>query len=66
MEKTLEQLVAEAQAQIGHTSVETLKIAIDNNEAVVILDVRDKEQYDAEHLPWCDLATPRSYRARHR
>ena len=49
--KTLEQLVAEAQAQIGHTSAETLKTAIDNNEAVVILDVRDKEQYDAEHLP---------------
>ena len=48
--KTLEQLVAEAQAQIGHTSAETLKTAIDNNEAVVVLDVRDKEQYDAEHL----------------
>ena len=49
--KTLEQLVAEAQAQIGHTAAETLKTAIDNNEPVIILDVRDKEQYDAEHLP---------------
>ena len=57
--KTLEQLVAEAQAQIGHTSAETLKIAIDNNEPVVILDVRDKEQYDAEHLPGA-ISLPRA------
>ena len=49
--KTLEQLIAEAQAQIGHTSAETLKTAIDNNGSVVILDVRDKELYDAERLP---------------
>lgn len=49
--KTLEQLVAEAQAQIGHTSAEALKTAIDNNEPVVILDVRDTELYEEEHLP---------------
>lgn len=49
--KTLEQLVAEAQAQIGHTSAEVLKMAIDNNESVVILDVRDTELYEEEHLP---------------
>ena len=57
--KTLEQLVAEAQAQIGHTAAETLKTAIDNNEPVVILDVRDKEQYDAEHLPGA-ISLPRA------
>ena len=57
--KTLEQLVAEAQAQIGHTSAETLKTAIDNNEPVVILDVRDKELYDAEHLPGA-ISLPRA------
>ena len=57
--KTLEQLVVEAQAQIGHTSAETLKTAIDNNEPVVILDVRDKEQYDAEHLPGA-ISLPRA------
>ena len=49
--KTLEQLIAEAQTQIGHTAAETLKTAIDNDEPIVILDVRDKELYDAEHLP---------------
>lgn len=57
--KTLEQLVAEAQAQIGHTAAETLKNAIDNNDRVVILDVRDKEQYDAEHLPGA-ISLPRA------
>lgn len=57
--KTLEQLVAEAQAHIGHTAAETLKTAIDNNEPVVILDVRDKEQYDAEHLPGA-ISLPRA------
>ena len=49
--KTLEQLIAEAETQIGHTAAETLKTAIDNDEPIVILDVRDKELYDAEHLP---------------
>ena len=57
--KTLDQLVAEAQAQIGHTAAETLQAAIDNNEPVVILDVRDKELYDAEHLPGA-ISLPRA------
>ena len=57
--KTLEQLVAEAKKQIGHTSAEILKTAIDNNEPVVILDVRDKELYDAEHLPGA-ISLPRA------
>ena len=57
--KTLEQLVAEAQAQIGHTSAEALQTAIDNNEPIVILDVRDKELYDAEHLPGA-ISLPRA------
>ena len=57
--KTLEQLVAEAQAQIGHTDAETLQTAIDNNEPVVILDVRDKELYEEEHLPGA-ISLPRA------
>ena len=57
--KTLEQLLAEAQAQIGHTSAETLKTAINNKQPIVILDVRDKEQYETEHLPGA-ISLPRA------
>ncbi|MCZ6679707.1 MAG: rhodanese-like domain-containing protein, partial [Candidatus Poribacteria bacterium] len=57
--KTLEQLVAEAQANIGHISADELKTAIENDEPVVILDVRDKELYDAEHLPGA-ISLPRA------
>ena len=57
--KTLEQLVVEAQANIGYTTAKALKTAIDNNEPVVILDVRDKELYDAEHLPGA-ISLPRA------
>ncbi|MBI1927209.1 sulfurtransferase [Candidatus Poribacteria bacterium] len=49
--KTLDQLVAEAQANIGHISAEALKTAIENKEPIVLLDVRDEELYEAEHLP---------------
>ncbi len=57
--KTLDQLLAEAKAQIGHTSAKTLKTAIDNNEPVIILDVRDKELYETEHLPGA-ISLPRA------
>ena len=49
--KTLEQLVAEAKANIGHISAEELNAAIKNGESIVVLDVRDKELYEADHLP---------------
>ena len=57
--KTLEQLVAEAQANIGHISAEEMKLANENEEAVVILDVRDEELYEAEHLPGA-ISLPRA------
>ena len=57
--KTLDQLLAEAKTQIGHTSAETLKTAINNNEPVIILDVRDKELYETEHLPGA-ISLPRA------
>ena len=49
--KTLEQLVAEAKENINHVSAEELKAAVDNGDAVIVLDVRDKELYESDHLP---------------
>jgi rhodanese-related sulfurtransferase len=49
--KTLEQLVEEAKENINHISAEELKTAVDNGDAVIVLDVRDKELYESDHLP---------------
>ena len=49
--KTLEQLVAEARANIGHMTADELQAAVENCERLVILDIRDKELYEAGHLP---------------
>ena len=57
--KTLEQLVSEAKANIGRVSDEELKSAIENEEPVVILDVRDKDLYLAGHLPGA-ISLPRA------
>ncbi len=57
--KTLEQLVSEAKANIGRVSDEELKSAIENDEPIVILDVRDKDLYLAGHLPGA-ISLPRA------
>ena len=57
--KTLEQLVSEAKANIGRVSDEELTAAIDNDEPIVILDVRDKDLYLAGHLPGA-ISLPRA------
>jgi rhodanese-related sulfurtransferase len=49
--KTVEQLVAEAQENVGQTQAQAVKSAIEKQEQVVILDIRDKEEYAKEHLP---------------
>ena len=46
--KTLEQLVAEARADIGHMTTDELQAAVENCERLVILDIRDKELYEAD------------------
>ena len=57
--KTLEQLVAEAQENIGHISADELNAGIENSEQIVILDVRDEELYEVEHLPGA-ISLPRA------
>ena len=55
--KTLEQLVAEARANVGHISADELT---ETEQPVVILDVRDEPDYAAEHLPNA-VSLPRGY-----
>lgn len=49
--KTPAQLVSEAKAKIKEVSVQDVKKMIDNKEKVILLDVRDKDEYDRGHLP---------------
>lgn len=55
--KTLEQLVAEAKANVGHISPDELTKATDST---ILLDVRDEPDYDEEHLPNA-VSLPRGY-----
>jgi adenylyltransferase/sulfurtransferase len=49
--KTPEQLIQEAKAVIKEVSIQDVKQMIDSKEKVIILDIRDKEEYDQGHLP---------------
>ncbi len=50
-DKTPAQLVTEAKAQIKEVSIQDVKKMIDAKEKVIILDVRDSEEYEGEHIP---------------
>ncbi|HLE17208.1 MAG TPA: rhodanese-like domain-containing protein [Syntrophales bacterium] len=50
-DKTPAQLVTEAKSQIKEVSIQDVKMMIDAKEKVIILDVRDNEEYEGEHLP---------------
>ena len=49
--KTPDQLVSEAKAVIREVSIQDVKRMVDGKEKVIILDVRDKEEYEKEHIP---------------
>ena len=55
--KTLKELVAEAQANVGHISPDELT---ETEQSVVLIDVRDEPDYDEEHLPEA-VSLPRGY-----
>jgi 3-mercaptopyruvate sulfurtransferase SseA len=50
-DKTPEQLVAEAKAAVQEVTIQDVKKMIDNKEKVIILDVREKDEYRQGHLP---------------
>ena len=49
-DKTPEKLVQEARAQVKEVSLQEAKKMMDSGEKIVILDVRDKEEYEKEHI----------------
>jgi rhodanese-related sulfurtransferase len=51
VDKTMEQIVREAKAAINEVSIAEVKKMIDNKEDIILLDVRDKEEYEPEHIP---------------
>lgn len=49
--KTSDQLVKEAKASIKEVSVDEVKKLIDNKEKIILLDVRDKEEFETGYIP---------------
>jgi rhodanese-related sulfurtransferase len=49
--KTSDQLVKEAKASIKEVSIDDVKKMIDNKEKIIILDVRDKEEFETGYIP---------------
>lgn len=49
--RTSDQLVKEAKASIKEVSVDDVKKMIDNKEKIIILDVRDKDEFETGHIP---------------
>ena len=49
-DKTPEKLVQEARAQVKEVTLQEVKKMMDSGEKIVILDVRDKEEFEKEHI----------------
>ena len=49
--KTPEKIVQEAKASINEVSVEQLKKMLDNNEDIIVLDVRDRDEFEKQFIP---------------
>jgi rhodanese-related sulfurtransferase len=50
-DKTPAQLVKEAKAAIKEVSIHDVKKMLNANEKLILLDVRDKQEFDEGHLP---------------
>ena len=49
--KTPKQLVSDARAAIKEVSIQDLKKMMDNHEKIIILDVRDRDEYEKQRIP---------------
>jgi rhodanese-related sulfurtransferase len=49
--RTSDQMVKEAKASIKEVSVNDVKRMIDNKDKIIILDVRDKEEFETGYIP---------------
>lgn len=49
--KTPGKIVKEAKASINEVSIEKLKKMLDNNEDIIVLDVRDRDEYEKQSIP---------------
>jgi len=49
--RTSDQLVKEAKSSIKEVSVDDVKKMIDSKEKIIILDVRDKEEFETGYIP---------------
>ncbi len=47
---TPEQLIQEAKSQVKSVSIHDLKKMVDKGEDIIILDVRDKEEFEKGHI----------------
>jgi 3-mercaptopyruvate sulfurtransferase SseA len=50
-DRTPQQLVREARDQVKAVSIHDVKKMIDAREKLILLDVRDKEEFEKEHIP---------------
>jgi rhodanese-related sulfurtransferase len=51
VDKTPEQVVREAKSAISEVSTDEVRKMIDNRENIILLDVRDSEEYETGHIP---------------
>ncbi len=51
IDKTPEELVQEAKANVKAVSIHEVKQMIDAKEKIILLDVRDKEEFEKGHIP---------------
>jgi phage shock protein E len=51
MEKSYEDMVAEAKAEMEQADVEAVHDALSSGEDITVIDVREPDEYEVEHIP---------------